>query len=767
MGRVVGHSLPRKEDMPLLRGSGTFVDDLNHPGALQVAILRSPHAHARIAGIDVAAARSRPGVVDLLTAADLPGRVRIPMRMFKNPGMERYLQSPLADGVVRYSGDPIAAVVAESRYAAEDALDAIEVDFEPLEPVLELERAVEEGSTLLHEGTETNVASRIALSIGDTDAAFDQADLVLEERMYCQRHAAVPLEPRGLVAAVDPESGRLTVWGAAKIIHVNHGILARLLDWPKERIRLVEVHVGGGFGARGEFYPEDFIVPYCAIRTGRPVAWTADRDEELRGLNHSRDQLHHVGLAVREDGSLLALRDHFLLDTGGYVRTHGAVVPNMAIALLPGPYAWDAYDLEVRQVVTNKTPAGTYRAPGRFESNFVRERMIDIAAHRLDRDPVELRRQNLIAPDAMPYEVGTETDGHPVVFDSGDYPLLLDKGIELFDYDEMRRWREADPGPGKRRGIGLGFFVEKAGIGQFEFARVGVDPDGATVVQVGAASIGQGMETVLAQICAETLGVSYDDVQVVYGDTDVDPEGMGAFGSRVTSLGGPAVMEASGALRERLLSAAAEQLEASADDLAIVGDRVAVRGSPAAGMPLAELARSMGAGSEGPGGLGLAEEHRFECEDMNFPYGLHLVAVEVDTDTGAVDVHRYAVAYDVGLAINPQLVEAQVVGGAAQGIGGALLEELSYDAQGQLVSGSFMDYLIPTASEVPDLDVLVTEDAPTPLTPLGAKGAGEGGTAATGAAIANAVSDALGIEATRLPLTPEWVAGAAQAPATP
>ena len=343
--------------------------------------------------------------------------------------------------------------------------------------------------------------------------------------------------------------------------------------------------------------------------------------------------------------------------------------------------------------------------------------------------------------------MGTHTDNHPVVFDSGDFELLLDKGLQCFDYEEMLRWRAADPGPGRRRGVGVSYFVEKSGIAHWEYARVAVGDDGGAVAYVGSASVGQGVETVLAQVCAESLGIAYDAVTVSHGDTDVVPEGMGAFGSRATMLGGSAVAIAAEAVRKRLVDAAAERLEASPDDLIIEGDRVIARGSPAVGVPLAELID--GAPEE--------EEARFESPDMSFPYGLHLVALEADVETGALDIHRYAVAYDVGRAVNPQLVHGQIVGGLAQGLGGAVLEELAYDASGQLVSGSFMDYLLPTAGEMPEVRVLITEDAPTPLNPLGVKGAGEGGTAAAGAVIANAVSDALGAEATVLPLTPERV----------
>ncbi|MDQ6817467.1 MAG: xanthine dehydrogenase family protein molybdopterin-binding subunit [Actinomycetota bacterium] len=744
--RAVGSSMLRKEDLRLLTGTGRFVDDLNHPRALRASILRSQSAHARIRSLDADRARAHAGVVDVVTAADLPPGVgRIPMRMYSRPGMERLLQPILAHDVVRYVGEPVAVVVSESRYQAEDALELIDVRYEPLEPVLDAAFAITAESPLLHAGAATNVAAEWITGYGDLESAFATADVVVAERLSCQRHAAVPLEPRGLCAELDPDSGRLTVWGAAKVVHTNRRILSRLLGWEVERIRFIELDVGGGFGGRGEFYPEDFLIPFCAIRLGRAVAWAEDRSENLRALNHSREQRHEVAVALQADGTLLALRDSFLLDTGAYVRTHGSVVPSMTAALLPGPYRWKAYMCEVRQVLTNKTPAGTYRAPGRYEANFVRERILDVAARRIGLDPLELRRRNLIPSSSMPYAIGTEADGHALVLDSGDYGLLIDKGISHFDHARMRRWRAAEAGPRRCRGIGAALFVEKSGIARWEYARVGISAAGRVRAHVGSASVGQGVETVLAQICADAVGVPFELVDVVHGDTDDVPIGIGSFGSRATSLGGAAVMQAAAALRERLFRLASEQLEAATDDLAIVGGAVVVRGSPGARVPLQALLAN---------GSWLEEEAVFDSEHMSFPYGLHLVALEIDLDTGAVEIDRYAIAYDVGLAVNPQLVEGQVVGGAAQGIGGALLEELAYDENGQLASGSLIDYLLPTAGDVPPVDVLITQDAPTPLTPLGAKGAGEGGTAAAGAAIANAVSDALGIEVTALPLAP-------------
>jgi carbon-monoxide dehydrogenase large subunit len=752
---VIGRSVPRIEDRPLLTGTSAFVDDIDPPGVLHLALLRSPHGHARIERLDVTAARAHPGVADVVTAEDIPDDVLIPMRMYSMPGMERFLQPPLARDRARYSGEPLAAVVAESRYVAEDAVELIEAEFEPLDAVTDGPEALADGAPILFPEVGSNVAAEFEIAHGDIEDAFAAAHLVVSERVRCQRHAAVPIETRGLVAAPQESGERLTVWGAAKVVHVNRRILAKLLGWTEERLRLIESDVGGGFGARGEFYPEDYLVPFCALRLGRPVKWIEDREEHLRAINHSREQIHQIDLALSEGGEFLGLRDRITFNTGAYVRTHGTVVPSMSAALLPGPYRWGAYRAEVRQVVTNKTPAGTYRAPGRYETNFARERIIDIAARRLDVDPVALRRSNLVQPAAMPYTTGTHTEGHPVAYDSGDYPLLLDKGLERFGLEEMLAWRRAEAPPGRRRGLGVAFFVEKSGIARWDYARVELNDAGLAVVHVGSASLGQGVETVLAQICAESLGVRYEDVAAVHhGDTNDVPDGVGSFGSRATMIAGTAVLQAAGVLRARILERAADMLEAAEHDLVIVDGSVAVKGSPTCAISLREIA----ARATGPTGAAeLSEESRFHSEDMSFPYGLHCAAVEVDTGTGGVEIHRYAITYDVGRAVNPTLVEGQVVGGAAQGIGGALLEELVYDPAGQLNTGSLMDYLLPTAGEVPRIEVLVTEDAPTPLTPLGAKGAGEGGTAAAGAAVANAVSDAIGAEVTELPLHPERV----------
>ncbi|HEY6874999.1 MAG TPA: xanthine dehydrogenase family protein molybdopterin-binding subunit [Candidatus Dormibacteraeota bacterium] len=724
----IGTSPLRKEDWPLLRGEGAFIADLKRPGMAHAYVVRSPFAHARFTKIDASAALAAPGVIGVITAADLPDRGRpIPTRMFKDDAANQFLQKPLADGEVRYSGEPVAVLIAESRYLAEDAAELLNIDYEPLEVVLDMDAG--------------EVAGHLVVERGDIDSAFRLADAVVKDEFHIQRHAAVPLETRGLLAEYDAAAQAVTVWGAAKIPHVNRRILAQLLGWDESRVRMVEVHVGGGFGARGEFYPEDFLIPFAAMRFDRPVAWIEDREENLRATNQSREQVHRVELAVSSEGKFLGLKDTFVNNTGAYVRTHGMTVPGLSISMLPGPYVWPAYRGEYRSVLTNKTPGGTYRSPGRFEVNFVRERLIDMAARQLGIDPIEIRRRNFIRE--FPYDTGTLFDGHPVVYDSGKYELLLDKALEAFDYEALKKWRAAAP----NRGLGIAYFVEKAGPAEREYARLEMNRTGDVTVFTGTASLGQGMETTLAQVAATHLGVPFERITVRHGDTAAIPEGMGSFGSRAAMMGGAAVMGAAVKAREQILAAAAEELEAGPEDLVIAGDRITVRGAPGRSAPLPEL----------------AVEDRFVCELLGFPYGIHFAAVEVDTQTGAVDVHRYAVAYDIGRCINPVIVRGQMAGGFAQGLGGALLEEFAFDTSGQPLSASFMDYLLPTAREVPDLDMLITEDAPSPLNPLGVKGAGEGGTAAVGGAIANAVADALGVEVTRLPLTPQRIVELARA----
>jgi aerobic carbon-monoxide dehydrogenase large subunit len=757
-----GKSVKRLEDPELLRGAATFVGDIRRPGMLHAVVVRSPHAHARILSIDTAEARQQPSVVTVLTAADVKGVGVIPMRLAPREDLIRALQHPIASDRVRYVGEPVAVVVAGSRYKAEDAAEFVLADYEPLDVVVDPRVAMQAGAPVLHDSVPDNIAGRLLVRSGDVDRAIAEADLVIEEEFAIQRHTGVPLETRGLVAELDRSTGVLTVWGPTKVTHFNRGVLAHLLDMPESRIRMVEPSVGGGFGIRGEFYPEDFLIPFLARQLGRPVCWIEDRSEHLLSANHSREQRHFVQLAVRQDGKILGLKDTVLNNMGGYIRTHGATVPTMTAAYLPGPYRIPSYHCEALSVLTNKTPAGTYRGPGRFEASFVRERLMDIVARRLDLDPAEVRRRNFVQPQDMPYRTGTtEFFDHPVTYDSGDYPGQFERALSRFDYAGSRAWCEEARSQGRSVGIGIGCFVEKSGLGPWEYARVEVDSSGEVVVYSGAAALGQGLETALAQIVADGIGASMDRIRVVHGDTAVVPFGVGTFASRATVLAGNAALVAAQRVRDKMLAIAAQELEVTAADLVVQDGRVSVRGDEEASLSFGEVARLAAPGTALARGFepGLAETGYFEAEDMVYPYGVHLALVEVDRDTGMVKILRYHVAYDAGRLINPKLVEGQILGGLAQGVGGTLLEELVYDEEGQLISGSFMDYLLPTAVEVPHVDVELTEEAPSPHNPLKIKGAGEGGTVGVSAALTGAVADALGLssELRELPLTPERI----------
>ncbi|HEY3682512.1 MAG TPA: xanthine dehydrogenase family protein molybdopterin-binding subunit [Streptosporangiaceae bacterium] len=741
--------MPRHEDARLLRGRGRFADDVNRTGQAYVRIVRSPVAHARIDGVDTAEAAAMPGVVAVVTGADVADVPPIPVRL-PNPDhpLDAHLQPVLAYGEVRYVGEPIAAVVAEDPYLAEDAAELVELDLTELDAVLDAEDGV--------------CAATLTDGFGDVDAAFAGAAHVVEAVVEVGRHAAVPLEPRGLVAAYDADRDRMEVWGASKVPNFNRGVLAGMLGMAPERVRLYAMDGGGGFGARGEFYPEDFLVPWLARRLGRPVKWTEDRAEALVALNHSRQQRHRVAAAFDDGGTLLGLRDEIWHDNGAYARTHGLTVPDLTVAMLPGPYRLPAYGCRLHMALTHKTPCGTYRAPGRYEGTFAREQLFDVAADRLGIDPVELRRRNLLTPAEIPHTRPLNALGTSMVLDAGDYPKLLDAAVARTD--GWRAEAERLRADGMRAGVGLAVFLEKSGLGPYETADVVVDASGAVRVHSGGTSLGQGIETVLAQIAAERLTVPDDRIEVVNGDTDLQPYGLGSWASRSTVVGGGAVVRAADAVVDKARRTAALLLEADPADLELADGRFTVKGSPDAAVTLGEAAAARMPGGPGMGPdeePGLAARRVFTVDHMTYPYGVHVALVAIDPGTGAVRVPRYLVAYEVGRAVNPKLVEGQLVGGAAQGLGGALYEEFRYDEAGQPLATTFMDYLMPTASEtVPYVETLVTEDAPSPDNPLGTKGAGEGGITAAGAVLASAVRAALGLRGTvgRLPLTPSRVA---------
>ena len=750
---AVGRSVRRLEDARRVRGEGIYVDDVHVPGMLHATVVRSPMAHARVRGLDASAARSMPGVEAVLGAAELGEALQpIPIRLVPDERLLRYLQLPLATDRVRYVGEPVALVVARSRAAAEDAAERVEVDLEPLPAVTD---ATAPPPAALFDHTPDNLASLIEEGFGDVDAAFARAHRVVRLSFRTGRHSAVPMETRGLVAVPDPGAGRdrdrgrgrLTIWGPTKVTHFNRGVLAAMLGWPEHRVRLVEPDVGGGFGARGEFYPEDFLVPCAALRLGRPVKWIEDRVEHLSAINHSREQRYELALALDADGRFLGLEAEMTNDMGAYLRTHGTVVPGLSAGLLPGPYEMEAYRCRVRCVLTNKTPTGTYRAPGRFECNAARERLIDRAARVTGLGPVEIRMRNLIAPARMPYARGTTILGEEVSYDSGDYPAALAEAVALsgFRSNSARAGRTGR----HRHGMGLACFVEKTGTGPFEGARAFLDRSGALVVATGACDLGQGIETCLAQIAGDALGVGYAGVTVRHGDTDLIPHGVGSFASRGTVMAGNAVHAAVTELRSRILARAAARLGADSGNLALDADAV-VRGPDGRSCPLADLAAEPG----------LEAVHYFRSEQMAYAHGVAVARVRIDTATGLVVPERIWVLYDVGRVVNPAIVAGQIEGGVAQGLGGALLEELRYDDTGQFLTGSFMDYLLPGTTDMPSIVHRDLGGSPSPRNPLGVKGAGEVGIAGIGGAVANAVADALGDAeggSDRLPLTPERV----------
>src|SRR5689334_1989033 len=738
----IGSRIKRKEDVRLLRGIGKYVGDIHRPGMAHAAILRSTHAHARIIKID--AAVKLPGVVGVLTSTDMPGLKTIPMRTGVIPGLERSQQTPIATNKVRYVGDPVAVIIAENRYIAEDALELIEVEYATLGAVTDARASMEPGAPQLHAATPNNIAANFQVNVGDVDAAFRDSDLIVEEEFSTQRHSAVPLENRGLVAEWDEGRGLLTMWGPTKMTHTNWRILSELIGLPQSSIHFI--------------YPEDFLIPFAARHFRKPICWIEDRSENLKAMNQSRQQKHRVKIGVKQDGTIMAMDAEILFDMGGYTRTHGGVPAIAASAMLRGPFRVKNYRCNVFCVLTNKTPVGTYRSPGRYEANFVRERLLDIVAHRLKLDPADVRRRNLIRHEEMPYDLGKHPF-HYMVYDTGDLPGQFERALERFGYEDLKATCAAAKLEGRAVGVGIGCFVETSGIGPWEYARVEVDNAGQVILYSGCNSVGQGIATALSQIVADELEVSIENVRVVHGDTAKVPYGNGSNASRSTVMAGSAAVGASRKVKDKLLRLASASLEIDSADLILRDGRIVARGAPERSLSFSELARLALPGPALKAGItpGISEEDFFATDKRPFPYGVHVAAVEVDKETGKIDILDYLVTEDVGRKINPMIIEGQMAGGLAQGIGGALLEEFVYDDDGQPLATSFMDYLLPTAMEVPKAQLVSTEDFPSPHNPLGVKGAGEGGITAAGAALANAVSNALGVEVTKLPLKPEYI----------
>jgi carbon-monoxide dehydrogenase large subunit len=765
--------MKRREDYRFITGRATYVDDVKLPDMLHAAFLRSPRAHARIRRIDASEALAIPGVVKVFTFQDLgETAVPVPIRMYPLPGLERHLQPLLAREKVRYVGEPIALAVAESRYLAEDALDAIAVEYEELPAVVDTYEALK-NEVLLNEAAGTNLAAMHEFSIGDVDRAFEEAEYTRREEFRVHRFTGNPLETRGLVAAFDRGKEEMTVWGVTKLQHLNRQIIAAFLQVSERNLHFVETDIGGGFGIRGELYPEDFLIPWAAMKLGQPLKWIEDRREHLIAANHSRENRCDLEVAARKDGTILAFRATVYGDMGAYIRTHGGLVPCSTAALLTGPYRIPNYQAKIHLVVTNKTGAGTFRAPGRYESCFYRERMLDLIAKDLEIDPVDLRSRNLIRPEEMPYEVGVTRPGsNPTILDSGNYSSALRRGLEAFDYEKLKPLQGRCVN-GKYFGTGVACFVKNTGgLEPYEGARIVLGDRHDVAVYISISVLGQGHETAMAQICADALGVPIDWVKIFHGNTDLTPFGWGTFASRGTVMCGSAVHMAAQKLKQKILQIAAAQLGVDGDTLELKEGKIYRSNTEAAPIDLDDIAaRVRHSGALNQGLPQLEETAYFHSNQMTYSYGVHLAHVAVDAETGIMEVVKYLVVEDVGRCINPLLVHGQTVGSAVQGIGGTMLEELIYDNNGQLLSGTLMDYLLPTSTDVPDIGSIALEEAPSPLNPLGVKGAGEGGIVGTGAALANALSYALadfGIQVKALPLTPErirsWIRGARRKP---
>ena len=773
----VGRSLLRREDRRLLTGQGQFIADLALPRMLHAVVVRSQLAHAHIRSVDLTRAAAMPGVAFAMSGADLlqllppvpEGQIAMPSKWatviqhkFLNP------QEPLlAHDKVRHVGEAVAIVVAETRDQAEDAAEQIVCDLDELPAVVDPEAALRPGSPIVHERYGTNLIGAFSVGRGDVEAAFAVAPHRLARRFYHHRYAAVPMECRGVVAAYDPRTSSATIWSSTQVVHWVRREAAALLGLPEARVRCVALDVGGGFGGKGHVYPEDLLVAFLAWRLGRPVRWIEERREHMMSATHSRDQLHDLEVAFDGDGRILALRDDYIVDCGAWNPIGSGVAYNTAVHLT-GPYKIENLAASGKIVVTNKVPNAPYRGAGRPEAAFAMERTIDLVARTLGLEPAEVRRRNMIRADEMPYRVGIPyRDGEPIVYDSGDYPGALEKalaavgGVAAFRERQQRARAE-----GRFLGLGIGCYIEGTGVGPFESAFVRVDPSGKIYVSCGAAPQGQGMETIFSQVMADLWKIAPEDVVLTFADTAAIAIGFGTMASRSTVTASAAMHVASGRLRDKVFSIAAHLLECAPADLELRpgssgGGGVGIAGVPGAEVSLAKVAQAARPGWEitRPPEVeaGLEETCYWQPETVTWSYAVHAAIVEVDAETGRVTLDNYAVAHDCGTVVNPMLVEGQIIGGAVQGLGGVLCEAIAYDANGQLLSGSLMDYALPTAGDIPAI-AIVHQHSPSPLNPLGVKGVGEGGAVAPPAAVANAVCDALapfGVEVNATPVKPE------------
>ncbi len=764
VSKLVGTKVKRREDPRLVQGLSHYVDDLRMADVMHVALLRSPHAHARINGIDTDAARALSGVVSVVTGADIGDSVGSVPCAAANPTLRTPPHPVLAQGEARYVGEPVAAVVAEDSYTARDALDLIEVDYEPLPAVSDLEKALQPGSPLVHSQWDSNQAFTFECGTGDMDKARAEADVIVKQKFIHQRLAPIPVETRGVVARYFPGEDELTVWSSTQIPHLLRAMLALVLGFPEHRIRIIAPEVGGGFGCKLNVYREEALLAHLAMKLKGTVKWIEGRRENIQATIHGRGQVGTVEAAVKKDGTILGVTYDSLLDTGAYHQLLTPGMPPLTGLMISGSYKIPALKFTSTGGFTNKVATDAYRGAGRPEATLVIERTMDLIARELDMDPVEVRRKNFAQPDDFPLAVATG-----LAYDSGNYQAALDKALEMVGYEDLRAEQKRAREEGRYLGIGFSTYVEICAMGPsaalpaggWESGTVRLDFTGKTTVLTGVSPHGQGEETTFAQIVSDELGVPIEDVAVLHGDTAVVPNGIGTFGSRGISVGGTAVYMATQKVREKAEAIAANVLECSAEDLEFEDGKFSVKGVPDKGITIQEVALQAHVATKLPAGMepGLQATSVFEPSNFTFPFGTHICVVEVDTQSGEIKILRYIAVDDCGKVINPMIVDGQVQGGIAQGLGQALLEEVVYDEDGQLVTGSLMDYAVARAEDLPPLEFARTE-TPSPVNPMGVKGVGEAGTIGSTPSIVNAVVDALapfGVTHIDMPLKPEKI----------
>ncbi len=763
---MLGAPIKRREDPRLITGQATYVDDIKLHGMLHMAVLRSPYGHARINSLNTEAARNHPGVLAVYTAEDLKGAVgniaiAVPLGKIAE-GMGN--RGALAEGKVRFYGDPVAVVIADDRYTARDAKDLIEVDYEPLPAAIDIEKAMQPDAALLYEEFGTNVAFSMNPPTDEIDKVFEQtiADggVVVKQRMVNQRVAPVPMETRGVVAEYRKSDKTLTVWSSSQIPHLLRNILGALVGLPQHQVRVIVPEVGGGFGCKLNIYPEEMVAAFATMKLGHPVKWIEDRSENLAVTIHGRDQVDYVEVAATKEGKVTGLKVHGISDLGAYCQ----IFTDVIMIAFGFPVSCGAYDiptihLSADIVFTNKAPTDAYRGAGRPEATYIAERAIDLVAHELGKDPAEVRRLNFIQPDQFPYKSAAGA-----VYDTGNYEGALDKALEIADYQSLRAEQAQKRAEGKLMGIGLSSYIEICGfgpkgsapVGLYESARVRVEQGGTVMVYTGSSPHGQGEETTFAQIVAEEFSIPIESVMIMHGDTDSTPEGRGTYGSRTTAVGGSAVYNATQRLKEKMKQIASHMLEASASDVMLEEGKFSVAGSPQKSVAFAEVAATANLSNTLAPGIepGLETTVFFEPESCVFPFGTHVCVVEVDKDTGNAEIKRFIAVDDCGRQLNPMLVEGQVHGGIAQGVGQAMIEGVQYGEDGQLLTATLTDYALPIAPELPDFETDSTVTLTT-VNPLGVKGVGEAGTIGSTPAVANAIADALGVAHVDMPFTPE------------